>query len=170
MTIAKQLLDKYPEHTVYFNVDEEFAPKVKASNGRFIPVLMEKLDQPEPPSEETLEERKERFRRNYLKTGLDRYKHSLEPIERIQGIFINFQEAIEKVIDRVQPDVILIDHLFNLPFVENKNVPYGMIVSSNQLYAQNLPNYPPAVSKNTFLSIFELLIRVERKCITSTEC
>ena len=148
MTVAKQLLDNYPEHTVYFNVDEEFEQKIQASNALFRPVLMKKLDQPDLPSAETLEERKERFRTNYMKIGLDRYKHSLVPIERIQEIFICAQDAIEAVIDRVQPDVILVDHLFNLPFVENKNVPWGLVVSANPLYAQNLPNYPPAVSKS----------------------
>lgn len=36
--------------------------------------------------------------------------------------------------------------LFNVPFVENKGIPFGYIVSTNPLYAQDSPKYPPAMS------------------------
>lgn len=104
---------------------------------------MDKLDLPTP---EELKEYQEKFWQRYYKTGLERYKSALGPVDTIQHIYIKAQGIIEKVIDQVQPDVILMDQLFNLPFVENKNKPYGMIVSANPLYAQNLPNYPPSVS------------------------
>ena len=128
---------------MFFNVDEEFAKKIENSGRLLKPVLMDKLEL--PPPEEQKEER-EKFGENFYKTGLDRYKTAFVPIDRIQDIYIKAQGIIEKVIRQVQPDVILLDQLFNLPFVENKSIPYGMIVSANPLYAQNLPNYPPSVS------------------------
>ena len=106
---------------------------------------MEKLELP-PEDEKTVE----KFRQAFYKTGLDHYKRQLEPVKKVLDIYISAQGIIEKVIEQVQPDVILLDQLFNLPFVENKNVPWGLVVSANPLYAQNLPNYPPAVSKNCF--------------------
>ena len=102
--------------------------------------------QSELPTPEEQKENQDKFRENYYKTGLKRYKIVMEPVDFVQDIYIKAQSIVEKVIDQVQPDVILMDQLFNLPFVENKNKPYGMIVSTNPLYAQNLPNYPPAVS------------------------
>ena len=105
---------------------------------------MDKLDLL-PPDEQ--KKNQETFWKNYYKTGLDRYKIALLPVETVYDIYIKAQHIVEKVIDQVQPDVILMDQLFNLPFVENKGVPYGMIVSANPLYAQNLPNYPPSVSE-----------------------
>ena len=106
---------------------------------------MEKLELP-PEDEKEIEQ----FRQAFHKTGLDHYKSSLKPVKKLHEIYIMAQSTIEKVIEQVQPDVILLDQLFNLPFVENKNIPWGLVVSANPLYAQNLPNYPPAVSRSCF--------------------
>lgn len=150
VSVAKLLLAKYPEHECYFSTDEEYYLKIKSACHLFKPVLMDKLDEPNPRKTEDFQEE---FRENFFRAGLNRYVASFAPISKYEDLYIQAQSKIEKVIDQVEPDVILLDQLFNLPFVENKinpktnkRIPWGMIVSTNPLFIQNLPHYPPAMS------------------------
>ena len=121
LSVAKSLINKYPEHEVYFNVDEEFYKKVKSFCPLFKPVLMNKI---ELPSDDDAKKSKEKFLELFFKTGIEQYFGNFEPISKFQDIYINTQSQIEKVIAQVQPDVILMDQLFSLPFVQNKNIPW----------------------------------------------
>lgn len=124
LNIGKLLLAKYPEHEVYFNVNEEFKKKVQNSSHLFKPVVMDKSDPPNPVDPVDEKDSIEQFRLNFYKTGLKKYIAGFDSMVYILDKYIMAQDKIEKVIDQVKPDVILMDQLFNLPFVENKGLPW----------------------------------------------
>lgn len=141
VSVAKLLLAKYPEHEVYFNTDDVFAEKIKNACHLFKPVIMGEVKFPE-----SREDSIKKFEESLFEVGLNRYLSNFKDISRIQQIYIMNQSAVEEVIDRIKPDVILLDQLFNVPYVQNKNLPWGMIMSNNPLYSQSSPKYPPAFS------------------------
>lgn len=119
--LAKLLIYKYPEHDVYFCVDEEFAKKIKDSCQLFKPVVMEKFDFLNPRKQADFIEK---FKENFYRSGLKKYMTNLYSISQFQDLFILMQERIEKIIYEIKPDVILMDHLVDLPFVLNKKIPW----------------------------------------------
>lgn len=75
----------------------------------------------------------------------------LSPIERVQneprayrrfaGFVISNNQNIERVIDRVKPDLIMMDFYVEVPAVINSGIPWVLIYSANPLRAYgNLPN------------------------------
>ena len=121
VNVAKYLLYKYPEHEVYFNVDGEYFKKIKSSCNLFKPVQMDELDFDNPRKEAKFQEK---FIDSFFKSGIERFVAALEPVSKFQDLYILCQGRIEKVIAQVQPDVILMDQLCNLPFVQNKKIPW----------------------------------------------
>lgn len=141
-SVAKALLYKYPEHEIYFLADDEFAEKVKKISPLFKPVLIDVVKPPTDGDSKFMTE----FGKNFYKVSKERYSSAFFPFEMIMHIYKLNQKKTEAIINEIKPDVILIDQLFNLPYVENKNIPWGCIASCNQLFIDDSPNRVPTMS------------------------
>ena len=60
-------------------------------------------------------------------------------------------KIIQDLISRTEPDLVLVENLFNLPFITSMKYKWAMIVSTNPLKIANQVDYPPmgsGVSEN----------------------
>lgn len=89
-SVAKLLLYKYPEHQVYFAVEnEEYFEKVTNECSLFKAVMIDKLDKPNPRKSKEFQEK---FVLNFFRTGIIRYRHAIDPVSKYQDYFIMSQK------------------------------------------------------------------------------
>uniref|UniRef100_A0AAN0N789 UDP-glycosyltransferase n=1 Tax=Polyphagotarsonemus latus TaxID=1204166 RepID=A0AAN0N789_9ACAR len=143
LSVAKKILVQNPEHTIHFVVNEPFKEKIEKISPLFQTISFKKED------EELIklilgnpESLKETF---YLKGG-ERYIANINILDLFQEFFKILQHGFDEIINNLQPDFILVDSIINLPFVENKNIPWGLITSTNPLLCQDLDYLPPSMS------------------------
>uniref|UniRef100_A0AAN0LHB4 UDP-glycosyltransferase n=1 Tax=Polyphagotarsonemus latus TaxID=1204166 RepID=A0AAN0LHB4_9ACAR len=154
VSIAKRILVQNPKHTIYFIVNEPFEKKVKKISPLFQTIRIKQEDE---EIFNSILKNPESFKENFYYHGERRYIANINILDSFQKFYQKVEKGFNEIIHNLQPDFILVDSIINLPFTEDKNIPWGMITSANPLLCQDLNNLPPSMSGLSTINDQELI-------------
>ena len=73
----------------------------------------------------------------------DRFKANAAFFGKMIFMWKNRAKIIQDLIHQTKPDLIIVEMLFNLPFITSMKYPWAMCVSTNPLKIANQIDYPP---------------------------
>lgn len=89
------------------------------------------------------EENRKRKLDTWMMEDKERFVNNTKKFGKLIDLWKGRQELVRNLIDQVEPDLIIVENLFNLPFIMAMKYKWAAIVSTNPLKIADQINYPP---------------------------
>lgn len=139
IALGKSLLYRDPNNEIYFIVDKETDQKVKRKCSQFKTIVFD------PPKLEEFNDRHKRRAKNFGLENEERFKEGVVNHGKLTDLWKSRQYIYQDLIKKLNPDLIIVENLFNLPFIMCMGFKWVQVVSTNPLKIANQKDYPPMV-------------------------